>query len=491
MITLLKQDKKLRLLLIAGLIIQIFFSYIQVGFFHPDQHFQIVEFSSYQLNEANFVNKIWEFNDQIRPTFQVYLLSLIRVLLNAISINNAFTVVTIVQSIMGILMFLLFNTIAIHYFKDRKKILYLVLLILNFSWSFPFIKSMYSSEVLSSLLFFGALFYFDIKQNKTVFVSLITGFIMALAFYTRFQMAFAIIGVAVWCVFIQKQYKLFVFIICGFLIGILINVLLDYYFYKNWVFTPYNYFYQNIVKGVANSFGTSSPLDYVAILCAVMSTPLLSIILFGICFWSFVKNWKNSIVISVAFFLVGHCFIGHKEERFLFPIFCTMPIILGFQLEHFLQYIAQKKWLKNSITILTYASVVLNFFLLVVFSFTPYSQTVYMSYLLNDKFSKKTEVFAIKRTPVETESLLQLKFYENTMHNISFKKLDSVPELVNIKPNFLVAEFNQIADDRNKIESYGYKEVFTSSNLLWSINEMLYNKKMNTINDIWILYELK
>lgn len=491
MITLLKQDKKLRLLFIAGLLIQIWFSYIQVGFFHPDQHFQIVEFSSHQLHETNFVNKIWEFNDQIRPTFQVYLLSALRILLSTISINDGFCAITIVQTITGILMFLLFNAIAIHYFKDKKKVLYLVLLILNFSWSFPFIKSMFSSEILSSLLFFGALFYFDTKQNKTPVVALITGFVMALAFYTRFQMAFAIMGVAVWCMFIQKQYKPFLFIAIGFLAGIAINILLDYFFYKNWVFTPYNYFYQNIVKGVANSFGTSSPLDYVLVMCAVMSTPLLSIILFGICVWSCIKNWKNSIVISVVFFLVGHCFIGHKEERFLFPIFCTLPVILGFQLDNFLKYIAQKKWLKNLVAIFLYASILLNLFLLIVFSVTPYSQTVYMSYLLNKQFNASTDIYAIKRTPVETESLLQLKFYENTMHNIHFKKLDSVPELMHTKPTYLVAEFNQIADDRSKIESYGYKKVFTSSNLLWNINEKLYNNKMNTINDIWALYQLK
>jgi len=28
-----------------------------------------------------------------------------------------------------------------------------------------------------------------------------------------------------------------------------------------------------------------------------------------------------------------------------------------------------------------------------------------------------------------------------------------------------------------------------SSNLLWSINEYLASKKINTINDIWVLYK--
>jgi hypothetical protein len=32
--------------------------------------------------------------------------------------------------------------------------------------------------------------------------------------------------------------------------------------------------------------------------------------------------------------------------------------------------------------------------------------------------------------------------------------------------------------------------VLSSSNLLWSLNEFLHERKVNTINEIWRLYEL-
>ena len=46
-------DRKLQLLLFVMLVVQIITAINQPGFFHPDQHFQIVEFSSYQLHRES------------------------------------------------------------------------------------------------------------------------------------------------------------------------------------------------------------------------------------------------------------------------------------------------------------------------------------------------------------------------------------------------------------------------------------------------------
>jgi len=488
---LIKQDKKLQGLLLLGFCVQIFFSYTQIGFFHPDQHFQIIEFSSYQLHQPNFAKNIWEFNDQIRPTFQIYLFSGLRLLLGFFSIENAFLIIKITQSLTGIVMFLLFNSMAVYYFRDKIKILYIVLLILNFSWCFPFIRSMFSSETLSSILFFGALFYFDKANKKNDLISIVTGFIMMFSFFARFQIAFAIIGFCFWCVFIQKMYRQFLFILIGLIFGFFINTFLDFQFYKCWVITPYNYFESNIIKGVANSFGTSSFLDYMVVLGVVLTAPFLSFILLFIGIKSTIKNIKNVLVLSVLFFIVGHCFIGHKEERFLFPIFCALPIIVGFQLESFIIYTKQKKWLKQLINFFIYSSILLNIFLFIILAITPYSQTVYMSYLLSKKFDRKNVViYTVNRNPIETESLLQLKYYENSMKNISFKKVKSIDSVLITKAPFLAVEFNQVAGERNKLETFGYKKSFSSSNLLWRVNELLFQNKIATVNDIWTLYEL-
>jgi lipoprotein signal peptidase len=63
-------------------------------------------------------------------------------------------------------------------------------------------------------------------------------------------MAFALVGILLWLMkFHYYQWKKILIIGIGFLIGCGINVYLDSHFYGNLCFTPYNYFYINIVQG--------------------------------------------------------------------------------------------------------------------------------------------------------------------------------------------------------------------------------------------------
>ena len=46
----LRNDSRLRLLLLCSLLVQTIVCLTAVGIYHPDQYFQIIEFSSYQLH---------------------------------------------------------------------------------------------------------------------------------------------------------------------------------------------------------------------------------------------------------------------------------------------------------------------------------------------------------------------------------------------------------------------------------------------------------
>jgi GPI mannosyltransferase 3 len=496
MLQFIKQDKKLQLLLFTAFLIQCWFGYYQIGFFHPDQHFQIIEFSSYQLHKPSYATSIWEFDATIRPTLQVYLFSGFRLLCNALGITDNFIIVRLIQIITGLLIFYLFNCLAFFYLKNEsKKVLYWVLIFLNFSWCFPFVKQLYSSEVVGSLLFFTALLYYQRKENKTFFVSTLTGFLLALSFYARFQIAFALVGFGVWLLLISKNYESIVHLAIGFAVGIFINALLDYFFYKQWVFTPYNYYQKNIVEGVANSFGTSSFINYILILACVVLAPLYSIALFVVGLKATIKNIKHPLVLSVLFFVVGHCLVGHKEERFLYPIFFALPIIIGFQLQFFFIFYEQLRGFgKMFFGIIKWMGLVLNTFLLFVFSFTPYSQTVYFNTLLQEKFKQSaTTILYVDRTSLQTESGLKMEYYQAPVQNITYLKISSVDSLLQ-HPNiqFFATTFNQLSSPQFKqLERLGFTPCLSSSAMLWAINEFLMQKGINTINDIWMLYERK
>ena len=392
-------------------------------------------------------------------------------------------------------MFVAFNVIAVYYFKNSQAvILYAVLCILNFSWCLPYTRTLFSSEILSSLFFFGALFLYDCKKYKSsgIFFVICIGFLFSISFYLRFQMASALLGFGIWILFFEKKYQNILPLIVGFTLGIGINVYLDYLFYNELIFTPYTYFDANINAGRAAEFGTSSFLFYVGVFLLTIAIPPFSFVLFYYGIKAFFKKYDHILVLPVVFFIAAHLMIGHKEDRFLFPILNILPIIIGFVLSDLIGYIKTgKKWITYSIKIILFISIFLNTALLVLLTITPYSQTVHFSYKLKKQFKmEEVAVYCLPRTPWETESGGPMVFYQKGIGNIKLKKIfnkDSIRYLANA--HFIAATFNDLKAEKPMLDSLGYKPILYSSKLLWSINEYLSTKKINSINDIWILYK--
>jgi phosphatidylinositol glycan class B len=495
---LLHNDPKLRLILVAGLIIQVVVAITATGSYHPDQHFQIIEFSSYQTGTPNSAASIWEFNHPIRPTLQVYLFSGWHYLMGSIGINNPYTELTILRIIVGLLMFGLFNLIAIYYFKnEQKKVLYSVLLILNFSWFLPYVKVQFSSEMMSALFFFGTAWLYDIKKDKSPGIAFLVliGFLFSLSFYFRFQTGFLLAGFGIWLIWIAKKAKHILPFIAGFIIGIVLNTWLDHEFYHRLIITPYEYYYSNIVEKRAASFGTSSFLRYIGLFVAVVSVPPISIFLFYYAVKGFFKNYRHLLFITTMFFIIAHCIVGHKEERFMFSILFVLPVWIGWGLPSFFSYYSScKKVFRYCIKGVLIFSVTLNCLLLLLLILNPYSQSIHFTGLLEKKLNKQgtlNRVYCFKRTPFETPGKSQYVFYQRYFKNTEITRVDNSDSLKLLQGNdiYLAATFDDILNDRKTIDSLGYKPVFYSSGLLWKINEFLYSKKLHPVNDIWVLYK--
>jgi len=520
MATLLK-DSKLRLILLAGLMVQVVVCITAIGIYHPDQYFQIIEFSSYQLNRASAAGHVWEFEAQLRPTLQVYLFSAYYELCSGLGIRDPYFQLELLRLFFGLLLFVFFNGMALFYFRrEDRRILYFVLLLLNFTWILPYTRTLYSSEMLSSVLFFGAVLLWkpggrsgkpDRRPRQRgadgpmetgaigrggSWVWLAAGFLMSLAFYTRFQTGFAIVGFLIWMLWPGRELRRLAPLGAGFLAGVLLNTGLDHGFYHQWVCTPYRYFRINIIEGKAASMGVSSFLVYIAVLAAVVLTPPLSIFLLFAGFrTALLKKLDRPIVLPVVCFIVGHCLVAHKEERFLFPILNILPIIIGWGLPGLFGWLRRQRavlqWLIRGVA---WFSVGLNIILLAVILVTPYSQAIYFTWLLKKNFKgEPVTIYSLGHTPFETEERLPYVFYESGARNLLWKTLpvnDSLPA-VGDKALYVSTTYNQIGERRQYLDSLGYETVFYSSRLLWGVNEFLSSMKMNTINDIWVLYRKK
>ena len=128
------------------------------------------------------------------------------------------------------------------------------------------------------------------------------------------------------------------------------------------------------------------------------------------------------------------------------------------------------------------------------FIFNPYSQTInFDNKISNELALKNSKIFCYSRTPLQTESHLPLTYYKQSLASTDFINTSNIDSIVQLqqKTIWLSSTFNDVKDNFTKINSLGFKPVIYSSLMLWGINNFLLAKKINTLNDIWVLYKLE
>jgi phosphatidylinositol glycan class B len=483
-------------ILLAGLIVQVITSITQAGVSSADQHFQIVEFSLDQLGKKNGFVQVWEYTNFVRPTVQVYLFSGYHLLLNALNITDPYTQLTILRVFLGVIMWVVFNLLALHFTRNAEsRVKLIVLLLMNLSWALPYSRTLFSAEMMGSLFFFGALLLYDHYKDRrpSFLIVAVAGFLFCLAFYLRFQMAFGMVGVAVWLLFFERKYTHILPLAVGFIAGAALNTWLDYAYYDKLVITPYEYFHANIIAGRADYFGRSSFLRYIGLIILVTPAPLFSILVFLFLLRTSVTKYREVIVLSTVLFVVFHSLVGHKEERFIFPVFNAFPLMIGYAVPSIQRlFNVRQRWAGALSSLLLGTTVFLNAVFLLVFCSVPYSQTIVFSEKLSEHFrGQQVSLFCVRQTPFETPSGNQMEFYKLASQNIGVQKIKTFDAdvLRQEQPQYLAVAYNEVKDHFELLNEMGYQPVFNSSDLLWNVNDFLHSRKMNTINEIWRLYE--
>lgn len=142
---------------------------------------------------------------------------------------------------------------------------------------------------------------------------------LGFAFNCRYQMAIAIAGLGAWLLLRQRE-RITRLLACaaGFGVVATLGLLVDAWGYGRFTWTPWHYFYYNLVLGKASSFSTSPFYAYFLDLPAILPPIGLLLLLAMLVMWwrrpGHVLTW-----ITLPFFL-AHCIIAHKEARFLFPL---------------------------------------------------------------------------------------------------------------------------------------------------------------------------
>jgi len=499
-----RSDARVRWMLGMGAIIQVLTALAAIGTYHPDQHFKVVELGLSILGRPNGGTALWEVDAHMLPSLTMYGFAGYVRGMEFLHLSDHYSMLTLLRVIVSLLNLAVFAAIIIYNIPKEKTIaLHAAIFLLCFSFAFPYIRTAYSVELLSSTLFFGGCLYFQRRSDagsNSIGYSLITGLLFGLAFYCRFQIAFAGIGFIAWVLLIQKdKWKNIALIAIAFLAVAAFNTWLDTQFYHQLTITPERYYHLNITEGKAASFGTASPLFYIGILAAILLAPPFSIYLFATTFRPLFTRPKNLYVLCTFVFLVAHFMVSHKEDRFLFPIFGLLPLLSGWALEEIKPvYETRPGWLKGLMKGTMWFSVGLNTVLLVLFLFVPYAQGIQFGKQVHDRYQTQatpTTVYCLERHPYLTESKNHMVWYHEALNkNVEFitvGKLKPLADSLAGKPFVLLTTYNDLHRDSTDVAVVrALKPSMTSTGLLWSLNEFLGSKGANTINEIWALYEI-
>ena len=487
---------RIQILLVAAFIIQMLTAW-HTYFFHSDEYFQIIEFASYKLGLSPISVLPWEFSQQIRPTIQPYIFMGLYKIFVSIGITNRFFMFSMVHVLVGIMGFVFCNYLIIKKF-GKEKYLFLLLLLANFLGLIPFLRCSFSAEAMGGLFLMLSILILEkaLKKNESYVWAFVAGLIMAFSFYFRFQVAFSFIGLGLWLIVNHpKAIKKMFLVKAGFLVGVGINMLLDIRFYGKFCFTPYNYFYANIVQGKAASFGTSPWWYYIAIL-AVLTVPLISIFLFGL-FAKSLANYKNPYAVAMLFFVVGHSAVGHKEERFVFPVLFFMVYLAGeaYRSSVGTQRLLSKLWTNKFYGWLIKGgvgfSIIINVLFVILLAIEPYKQPVKFIKKINEQFTEpRQEIYSYKQSPYRTESNLDYHFLsENKLHFTIIK--DKASFLATLSqpsnhPKYYTIKYEDAMNDG--LESLVQnRNGIVSSEWIWSFTNWLGGKYHVYIPDIWLL----
>ncbi len=314
----------------ASALIFVVTAWFSIGYNHPDEHFQILEFAGFKLGMNPAADLPWEYGFAMRPAFQPFIAWSVYSVSSFIGMADPFLVTFFLRLLNAAITFLSIHLVVKLYSPTLvHRGLATPFLLLSFLLFFVVYNSArFSSDTLSGRLFIIAFALLFLRQKRDLPVYFFTGFLLGIAFITRYQVIFMIAGFSLWLMLIKKEgIRNLAMLALGFLTACGIGILCDRWFYGRWEFTFWNYFRQNILLDKVSGFGLSPWYDYFTQTFLNAIPPLSLIFILAVLVY-FMFRPKDPVTWSIVPFLAVHFAIGHKELRFLYPIIGFIPFMM-------------------------------------------------------------------------------------------------------------------------------------------------------------------
>lgn len=398
-----KDFNLLSIYILLGLALHLVSAYFSVGFYSDDEHFQILEPAAYLLG----LNKViiddptghyWEWASwvRMRPWFQPYIYYNFINFLKYFGITDPFQwslIIRLFSSVLGFSSIIyLFFTTKNDFFKKNNNFNYL--LFFTF-WFYPFLHSRTSSENLGITFFIFAFCFLykqiNIKEFKTnYFLFFVFSLLLGLSLVVRYNLIFTILPIFLWMLIFRFNFYKIILMGIAVFTALLIGLYIDYLNWGSYANTYSKFYEHNIKLGTLDSFGVE-PWWYFFSSTIVNLAPVLSLffVISIIIYW--IKKPANLFTwITLFTVIVISCF-GHKETRYIFPVYIFAPLFILYFFETFPK-IKFQKFYKACI-------IISNIIFLILTIFTPANTRIGAYEFLFKNHLKDEKVYYLKQNP--------------------------------------------------------------------------------------------
>lgn len=361
-----------------ALLVMAFTAWRSEGYHHPDEHFQILEFAAYRMGRSIAADLPWEFAAQIRPGLQPFLAYCLMQAAEYLGLTDPFVQVFWLRLLSGWAFVAVVWAWARYLAQASGQAAAAALRWAAVGlWFVPYLAVRFSSEQWGGLCFSAGmlgllgLYAHQAKPGRRlrqVWGGFGVGFLLALSFFFRYQMGFALLGVGLWMLWrgrARQAQRLsgmcWLGLCCGAAAAVAAGWATDLWLYGKPVLASYNYFAANILENKAAQWGTAPWWFYIGqlVLTAVPPISLVGLVWLSRGWW---QQRSGALSWGLLVFLLAHLAVGHKEMRFLYPMLLP-ALVLAVQ---GMQGFSPKGWYGVVWRVLLRVAFVLNALLLIV-----------------------------------------------------------------------------------------------------------------------------
>ena len=339
-------------LILASVVLHLVTGWFALNPFHPDEHFQILEFAFARMDLSPVEDLPWEFAQGMRSSLQPAMAMGVWRVLEMAGVADPFVwthSLRILSTLMGVA-----TTVGVaagvgpSLNRAGRVTVWLAGL---FTWFLPWMHTRFSSENLSGMAFAVAVVMLvrgervgraqeagagegpdGAGRDPTVRPGpdVVAGVLLGLAFILRYQTGIATVGLGAWAVLVRRErVDRLTRVAGGVGAAVLAGLALDWWFYGTWTWTPWNYLRVNLLDGAAAGFGTS-PWHHYLTGHPLAFVPPLGIVLAGAAVSGALVRARSPWSWSAGAFVIAHSMLAHKEFRFLLPLMYVFPVFLAY-----------------------------------------------------------------------------------------------------------------------------------------------------------------